>query len=119
MGYYTLYELEAVGVNEETASKIEEMLKGYDVIEYALEKGGKIGDDRWYWGSYESVKWYDNDEHMTAISKAFPDVTFCLSGDGEDSDDFWKCYYKNGVSELCKAHIVYDEPQTIVWKGGI
>ena len=54
-------------------------------------------------------KWYEYDSDMIELSKRFPDLLFELYGDGEDSDDFWKSYYRNGNAQFSKGRIVYDE----------
>lgn len=54
---------------------------------------------------------------MVAISKQFPDYTFQLHGDGEEAEDFWFSYYKNGEYEYCSAVLRYEEPTKILWEG--
>lgn len=54
-------------------------------------------------------KWYEYDSDMIELSKRFPDLLFELYGDGEDSDDFWKSYYRDGNAQFSKGRIVYDE----------
>lgn len=44
----------------------------------------------------DGIKWYDFHEEMKAHSAKYPEVTFTLSGDGEDSDDFWLFKYRGG-----------------------
>ena len=57
------------------------------------------------------IKWYDHDDEMKRLSKHFPDVVFILKGDGEDSDDRWVTYYKNGISQSFTATVVFPEPR--------
>lgn len=54
-----------------------------------------------------SIKWYDHNKDMLAISKEFPDVVFKLHGEGEEQPDLWDKYYKNGKMQECVAVIVY------------
>lgn len=56
------------------------------------------------------LKWYDHNENMIEFSKRYPDILFELEGEGEDAKDNWKAYYHNGKSQICRAKIVYDEP---------
>jgi len=42
-------------------------------------------------------------------------MTFMLVGDGDDYDDFWKAYFKNGTWELCYGEITYPEPTKVEW----
>lgn len=50
-------------------------------------------------------KWYEHQKDMKAISRAFPDVLFTLSGEGEEAEDIWKEYYLNGKVQVEKAVI--------------
>lgn len=62
----------------------------------------------------ESVKWYECEDHMKLISLMYPNITFVIYGDGEDSDDFWKGYYCNGASSIEGGVMTYhDNPFTI------
>lgn len=47
---------------------------------------------------YESVyaKWYDYEEDMERLSRAYPEITVRVNGDGEDSDDLWQDFWYNG-----------------------
>ena len=47
---------------------------------------------------YESVytKWYDYEEDMERLSRAYPEITVRVNGDGEDSDDLWQDFWHNG-----------------------
>lgn len=55
------------------------------------------------------VKWYDHHNDMVKISKMFPSELFTLEGEGEESGDIWKAYYKNGLCQDCPAKITFDE----------
>jgi hypothetical protein len=46
---------------------------------------------------------------MAEVSKLFPNTVFSLSGEGEDSDDLWRAYFKNGVVKIYQARILYDD----------
>lgn len=109
MGYYTVYSLGADHYDHKTGTRtddvsgdlrdeINEELRKRDVIEYALTED---------WSCYDAVKWYDHDDDMIEVSKMFPDVLFCLHGEGETSEDMWDAYYLNGKMQYCGAEIVY------------
>ena len=53
----------------------------------------------------ESYDWYSYHDDMITLSMEFPDITFVLSGKGEDADDVWTNYYKNGYSYGCTPTI--------------
>jgi hypothetical protein len=75
-------------------------------IWWALETDGTARD----W-----CKWYNHTDEMLAMSKAFPDVLFTLSGEGEENGDLWKKYYLNGQYQEDKAEIVYKGLDTTKW----
>lgn len=58
---------------------------------------------------YGEGKWYDFHEDMTKLSKAFPEVVFKLSGDGEETDDVWTTYYMGGKSQSAKRTVIVEE----------
>jgi len=92
MGYYTRHELDSddlTGVDHE--ANIEDMT-GYS----SLFDG-------------ETVKWYSHIKDMRYYSKQFPDVTFELRGEGEESGDIWIEYHRNGKVQECKAIITFEE----------
>lgn len=104
MGYYTFFNLDAYEnysyVTTEREEEISTVLS--EIVDIAFNNFGGL--------SYDSLKWYDHDDDMLKLSKMFPDVTFVLYGEGEERDDNWVTYYKNGDSEFCGAQIVYDRP---------
>jgi hypothetical protein len=55
------------------------------------------------------VKWYDHDQHMRKLSKKYPDILFSLYSNGEDIDNIWITYYKNGLGQFRQAKIVFDD----------
>lgn len=101
MGYYTRYEVEAMNDSME----LDMATMGEDMPIEEL-----IGT---YTGGYsnpfeESCKWYDHMVDMDRFSKDFPNVTFKLTGTGEESGDMWVAYFRNGKSYKEKAKITYD-----------
>lgn len=59
--------------------------------------------------STESYKWYENEDDMKELSKAFPDIVFMLHGEGEEQGDLWLSYHKNGKVQRENAKITYGE----------
>ena len=58
------------------------------------------------------VKWYDHDKNMLTLSRTYPDRLFQLDGVGEEHDDVWRTYYKDGKShdaEVITTYEPYDE----------
>lgn len=99
MGYYTRYDLKVDSQDE----KLWEFLEN---DETASNYGSLISFVN---GQSDSCKWYDHEEEMKDVSKKFPDVLFTLEGEGEESDDIWKKYFKNGKMQSCYAKITFDE----------
>ncbi|MCY9052493.1 hypothetical protein MOE90_02145 [Bacillus spizizenii] len=97
MGYYTDYKLE---IDPEPIGLLKYLTKN-DLLDsylfYALTDRGS------------EMKWYDHEDDMKDISKAFPEALFTLNGDGEESGDVWRKYFKNGKMQTCRAGIVFDE----------
>lgn len=111
MGYYTSYELTVSPA--EKGDEIEEFVDSlpngaYGTAtswkDYAMNYEG--GGD---WSTNDSVKWYDHQEFMKELSKLYPDVLFSLHGEGEESGDIWKKYFKNGKVQITEAVIQLDD----------
>ena len=94
MGYYTNYTLSVGANNRINESEVEEQLKEISGVPI------RIGDNG-------SCKWYSHEYHMKELSKIYPEITFLLEGEGEDSDDLWQKYFKDGKMQVCKAEIVF------------
>ena len=114
MGYYTNFNLTMLPepdinfgteIMKAIAAKIDNKDPN-DISDYDAE-----------WCLGDSLKWYDHDKDMIEVSKQFPDITFILDGEGEDNDDIWKAYYKNGEMEVIQARIVFDEPVNPIFIG--
>jgi hypothetical protein len=44
---------------------------------------------------------------MRIVSLKWPDILFELKGSGDEYDDLWIKYFKNGKMQACYAEIVY------------
>jgi hypothetical protein len=72
---------------------VKESIKDYDFINnYYFE---------------ESSKWYEFNSDMLKLSEMFPNVVFCLWGEGEDRDDNWRVVYNDGSAASSHGKIVY------------
>lgn len=108
MGYYTTFGLSVRNgeVTEEMQTKLKEIQPDY-FSDYGLEDLL----EGWY-----NAKWYDWEEDLIELSKTFPTEVFELSGDGEESGDMWRAYFKNGKVQIERAEIRigdYDETKLI------
>ena len=88
MGYYTYYSLFVPSFDEGKISALRAK-----EIEAEIDKMNVFDDGELAWGLRCEAKWYDWESDMSLLSKRFPDVLFCLHGDGEDSDDKWDAYF--------------------------
>lgn len=98
MGYYTNYSLETD--SQENKNIIEEFREIDGNAKYAIDANGDC---------QEWTKWYDHEEDLKNFSKNYPDVIFILSGEGEESGDIWKKYFKNGKMQVAQAKISFEE----------
>lgn len=96
MGYYTRHELDVI--------------EGEDVVNNDENFENVFNEicDYNFSSLEESIKWYDHEENMRAISEKYPNSVFRLNGEGEESGDLWNEYYQNGKMQRCKAQITYE-----------
>lgn len=103
MGYYTKYNLKVK--NSELpidfyVDKLHEKI-GYF---YCFNPDGS---------DYEAIRWYNHSEHMVFLSKEYPDVLFILTGFGEDVDDIWIKYYKNGKYKVGDGEVIFPSYESL------
>lgn len=89
MGYYTNFKITVPEEAKLTEEILEEASGGYGWERY--KKGTEFR-------SAESYKWYECTDDMKALSSRaeYKDMLFIVEGEGEESGDIWKAYYKNG-----------------------
>lgn len=87
-----------VELTDEGAEAIEQFREEYEGASYCLENSG---------GSNESGKWYSHEQDLKEFSKKYPDILFMLEGEGEENDDMWHLYVRNGKSQKQKAVITF------------
>ena len=99
MGYYTSFEIKTMDeVSDIVKAAISHEIEAYHLPDYNEWMGG--------WACYG--KWYDHEEDLKELSLKFPDVVFEVYGDGEESDDLWYKYFKNGRMQYCPCHFEFD-----------
>ena len=96
MGYYTKYELD-------TFNEIADFESVYNDLMNFLDSDSCGSPFE------ESCKWYEHEEDMRKFSKKYPKIIFLLKGEGEQSGDIWRKYFKNGKMQECKAKITFDD----------
>lgn len=57
----------------------------------------------------EPCRWYLHEQNMCAFSKRFPTLVFVLEGKGDDEEDRWIKYFKDGRIQVCRAQVVYED----------
>ena len=118
MGYATYFEMETMGNNGK--------YKISDIIAFMQKKNNE--HDNYYPFKYlfedfcedescsdfsfdreDSWNWYRHENEMLKLSIEFPEIVFCLHGEGERNEDIWYKYFKNGKMQYCPAIITFDE----------
>lgn len=110
MGYYTTYTLSIEGVMRQDGTLKEIDAAQKELLEKEIEVMGvfdEIGDLEYGYSAY--AKWYDHDDDMLLLSRRFPEILFCLHGEGEESEDMWNSYYYDGKTQYCRAVITYED----------
>lgn len=97
MGYYTDYTIDVDKVID--VDKLVGVLR--DVTGYCCWDHDLKGTQ---------IKWYKYKKHMELISKDhFPGFLFTVNGTGENHEDVWRAYFKDGKSKLIKAELLFPE----------
>lgn len=115
MGYYTYYSLSVKNEDEFPIEKQREAsLQLAEKFNWRkdYEKYIEASFYPFSWLSNDSMKWYDYNEDMLELSRNFPEAIFVLYGEGEDREDTWRAFYKDGVSIYQRAHFYYDPEPT-------
>src|SRR3990172_1560959 len=53
-------------------------------------------------------QWYDHEIEMLTISKQYPQALIILTGYGEEYDDIWRKYFKQGKVQKTTAKIIFE-----------
>jgi len=59
--------------------------------------------------SAEEMKWYEWKEDMKRLSSISNNIVWIVSGEGEESGDMWKAYFKGGKVQEARAVVTYDD----------
>lgn len=97
MGYYTDFQLNTTPAIPD--HEIDSFLNDLNEI------SGYVWADDF---EIQGIKWYQWDQDMKLLSEKYPEYVFQLDGQGEESPDIWRAYFKNGKTHYAKARIVYD-----------
>lgn len=95
MGYMTTYSISAFTEDGPLSSEtINDHLHEYRHIIDLYESHNPDEHTVVVW-----AKWYTCDNDMIEVSTANPDVTYRIYGNGEEINDEWVCFYKDGQVE--------------------
>lgn len=114
--YGTYYSMEVRGITGTKLADLADELVSMGIINYALSNPYLCENGAAFFESADEVSWCDHTEQMVEVSKHFPDMTFCLHGEGERNGDIWNEYFRNGECETCNAEIVMPKPEKIAWE---
>jgi len=101
MGYRTNYYLTVSPIDKAQYEALDAVI---DCVNSYFESNG-VENSVGSWTDLDDT-WY-NEEDMLAISKQFPDLLFVLDGEGENTADLWKQYFRNGKTLVCPAYSVF------------
>ena len=88
MGYYTYLSIE-IDREEPTVEQVAEAVADVaNDTDVAFWRSALTGETE--------VKWYDGAADMKQVSRRYPEAALTLRGQGEDPDDRWVEYHKNG-----------------------
>lgn len=93
MGYLTRFVIETDPENDELWEKLRQ---DDELGEVFIE--GRV-----------TAKWYSHERDLKDLSLKYPEVLFTVYGEGEESGDIWRKYFKNGKMQVCKAVITFPE----------
>lgn len=117
MGYYTSFEIEiktpmTKECAEQIANRLNTIMDWEDCFKIA-NSNNRFEDVTlvtWNLETYGELKWYDWEEDMFQLANEFPDVEFCVEGNGEDRDDWWVALFKGE-----RKQIKYCSPPSDMW----
>lgn len=108
MGYYTQFLITWDKHEDETIDQAIEKkfneITGIDEESFGWSYDVWDGDKKTYSITF-NAKWYNWKKDMNELSRAYPDMIFRVTGDGEESGDFWKSIWKDGCYEIQYAEI--------------
>lgn len=103
MAYNTEYSLSVLDLGEGDVE--------LEDIEQLLEEAGSPRAHGLLYAAYTeglTTSWYDHELDMRELSRRTPGVVYALYGRGDEDDDLWIKYFKDGKMQECRATIVFD-----------
>ena len=103
MGYCSCFSLSAKPMTQDLYQKIDAELQLYTC--YFEQDGIENGVGHW---CNQDDTWYSCRADMIQLSRTFPDVYFQLYVEGEDHNDDWRAFFKDGKYQENYAERVYE-----------
>lgn len=91
MGYCTNYKLHTIPALKGSDIKVLDV----DEFDHVWEPDELLSTPHELFDGDE-CKWYDHDTDMLKVTKKHPGVVFILDGEGEESGDIWRNFYRDG-----------------------
>ena len=117
MGYLTEYELTAT---QHSAAQPLSLARKKDITQWMLDQGddflafdilehGNVCVKALTGVSWRTAgtKWHDHEDHLKALSRAFPSYLFELEGVGDEYEDLWRKYALGGVVIEVRPEMVW------------
>lgn len=101
MAYLTYYSLQ---IESPTLAEQEHALTVLRESSEEAREALTADGSSWRWWA-----WYEHEDDMRQFSSKFPDMLFILSGKGEENEDIWVKYFKDGRMQASYATIILDE----------
>lgn len=111
MGYYTTFKMGVESSKNNDASSLNQFQ--YDVDSEYEFGSYELQLDWLIHGDCDSLKWYDYNLDMCELSKRYPNLLLWLTGEGEESGDIWKSWYRNGKSVQVRPQMDFPIPADI------
>ena len=102
MGYYTDYFIEIIDEKNENVD-FEKIVEDLEQIsgEYIESDASRFLDNT-------NAKWYGWEKDIKTLSLKYPNLLFKINGIGEEYNDIWRAYIKNGKIQFTRAKLIFD-----------
>lgn len=104
MGYYTVYKGSVTGKGVLLDAFCEAADREETFGTYGLLLSDWLDE---YINGGESMKWYDWQSDCKELSAKYPNLLFTLNGEGEESGDIWRAYFRSGQVFVQQAQLVF------------
>lgn len=120
MGYYTNFDVEITGFQNEEESEFFEFKEihkkdaSLHFIKYSGYSVNLVILPHSISFNLHQYKWYDWEKDLVNVSKRWPHLMFDINGEGEEATDLWRARIRNGESEIARVKIVFPEFEKIL-----